>query len=313
MIRVGKIALGRRSLVLTVVLAASLAAGEPIVELPKVAVGGRRLHPLEGVGMSARGAEVTLGHPPGALVLPTLGGTLNLVSPTGQTAPGGRLALTVGSHGRRAAEVAWGGQVRPAEVRPPTDTHWPPADTHWLGADIHWQAGWRKSEGYREHQAQTGSWVEANAGIRFGEAWRARAYLQWTRSDFEVPGAVSPALAAADPRAVSPGLVPGVHMGADTRRDRPRRESDYRRVGVRLGRTYVDFANTTWIDAVALAHLQLGGRVGPGLTWHVEVRNLFDTRHASTSIIVDQVASPLAATVIPGEGRNLRAGLQWVW
>lgn len=195
-------------------------------------------------GTQALGAEVTLGHAPGALVLPTLGGTVNLVSPTGRSAPGGSFGTVLGGFGRMAAEGSWGGSDGTA--------------------DLHVHAGHRRADGYRLHNTQEGTWVAANAGRQFGSGWLARAYVQAAQFAFDVPGPLNPAQAGADPRGVSEGLVPGVNAGANTLRDRPRRDGEYLRAGLRLGRFAAGEGGTviglqgSWLDDTFVRPIALG-------------------------------------------------------
>lgn len=110
----------------------------------------------------------------------TLGGAINVVLPTGLSAPGTRLRAEYGSFDYQRLLVSHGGQQGAAD--------------YFLAATYAGQSG------YREHAGQASGRLSANAGLRLTPELESRFYLQFADTDSELPGNLTRAQMRADPR-----------------------------------------------------------------------------------------------------------------
>lgn len=117
----------------------------------------------------------------------TLGGALDYISRTGRDHDRGFARVEIGSHGYIRASVAGGGF---------TDNK----DTF---ASYTYQA----QDGYRAHAKQENHRAFANAGLRWGDHAETRFYLTAVHTDSELPGNLTRAQAADDPRQAATGNV----------------------------------------------------------------------------------------------------------
>jgi iron complex outermembrane receptor protein len=126
----------------------------------------------------------------------TLGGAIDLVSPTGRSSPGGSVRLEGGSFGYGKLVVTQGGSRGAADA--------------WIGVSS------TRQDGYREHSAQDNLRAQANLGIRITDDIENRLYAAYARSDSELPGSLTKAQAQGDPRqAAGPSAL------RDSKRDFP--------------------------------------------------------------------------------------------
>lgn len=126
----------------------------------------------------------------------TLGGAIDIVSPTGRSAPGAGARLEGGSFGYRKG-VADAGFAADG-----TDA--------WVGVS------WSRQEGFRAHSRQENLRAQGNVGWRFGGAYENRLFLAYADSDSEMPGALTRRQMEADPRQADDQAV-----RRDMRRDYP--------------------------------------------------------------------------------------------
>jgi len=77
----------------------------------------------------------------------------------------------------------------------------------------------------------------------------------------------------------------------------------------RPGKTPVDNMNTTYADPFATVDLRAGYDLTERVSLYGEVRNVFDTKYASSTLIVDQ-AGLNQAVYLPGDGRAFYAGVK---
>jgi iron complex outermembrane receptor protein len=75
-------------------------------------------------------------------------------------------------------------------------------------------------------------------------------------------------------------------------------------------RTWVDHRNTLAADPYALAGLRLGRRPATGLAWFIEMRNVFDRKHAATTGVIENAGGLDQAQFLPGDGRSFFLGLE---
>lgn len=75
------------------------------------------------------------------------------------------------------------------------------------------------------------------------------------------------------------------------------------------GRTPVDNMNTLYMDSFITADLGASYAFNKSITLYGEVRNLFDTNYASSTLIVDQAVAGQAA-FLPADGRAFYTGLK---
>ena len=73
-------------------------------------------------------------------------------------------------------------------------------------------------------------------------------------------------------------------------------------------RTPVDNHNTLYADSWAVFDLRSRWRLSDSVSVFAELSNLFDTHHASSTLIVDQARADQAA-FLPGDGRGVHAGV----
>jgi iron complex outermembrane recepter protein len=126
----------------------------------------------------------------------TLGGAIDIQTPTGFTAPALRLRAEGGSHG--AAKVAADGGA----VHGPVDV--------WVAA-----SAWR-SDGWRDHSRQESQRAAGTLGWRMTDLLRYRISGSYVASESELPGSLTPDQARAAPRQANPGSVL-----RDSKRDYP--------------------------------------------------------------------------------------------
>ncbi|HSW11287.1 MAG TPA: TonB-dependent receptor [Solimonas sp.] len=113
----------------------------------------------------------------------TLGGAINLVTPTGRTAgQQNLLRLEAGSFEARREHLA----VARAGQR-------------W---DLYAAATGNQAEGFREQSASDNRRLNGNLGLQLGERAETRFYLNWNGIDQEIPGTVSLDAALNDPESV---------------------------------------------------------------------------------------------------------------
>jgi len=161
--------------------------------------------------------EVYRGYTSNRLGATVLGGAVNVVSPTGTSAPGVRLGVEGGSFGQFTTTAQAGGR----------------AGT--LDGLVQVQRSRR--DGFRVYNDSERTAVDANAGARLSDAVTTRFFAGYTDLSFDVAGPLTRRALEADPRQVhaGPRVVGGVAVdpGPNVLRDRPRREARQVRVGNR--------------------------------------------------------------------------------
>lgn len=114
----------------------------------------------------------------------TLGGAVNIVTPTGRTAERLGVRLDAGSYGQRRAHarVAGAGEALDAVI----------------GVTYSQQEGWR------EHSSTKAVRVSGNIGYRFSDSLEGRLYLTHVDSDLQLPGSITRAAMNANRRQAAP-------------------------------------------------------------------------------------------------------------
>lgn len=136
-------------------------------------------------GIVARGANAL------AYGASTLGGAIDFITPTARdTAP--EVAVNFGSHGHRQASATVGAVDG--------------------GFDALVSVEARRTDGYREHQAQERESLYANAGWQLSDQVRTRFYASYSKNDQELPGALTRAQWKDDPKQANPGNVTGDYL-----------------------------------------------------------------------------------------------------
>lgn len=117
----------------------------------------------------------------------SLGGALNLVSPTGLTAPRAAVGLQAGSFGQRQAyaQFAGHGEVLDGVLR----------------------VGRSQQDGWRTHSAYQAERLSGNLGAQLSDTLELRAFLSYVDAQMQMPGSLSRAALAADPRQAAPGYA----------------------------------------------------------------------------------------------------------
>lgn len=185
----------------------------------------------------AQSIEVYRGQAAHRLGATVLGGALNFVSPTGNSAPGTQLQVSGGSFG----QVNLSGQTGYRSE----------------GVDALIQGDFSRRDGYRVYNESQRSSVSGNVGVALTESIKTRFFIGYTDLSFDVAGPLTRQGLRADPKQVhgGPRVVNGVAVdpGPNVLRDRPRRETRQFFVGNRttaefgphlidlgLGYTYTD-------------------------------------------------------------------------
>lgn len=126
----------------------------------------------------------------------TLGGAIDVVSPTGLSAPGGSVRLEGGSFGYGKAVVTSGGSDGDVDA--------------WIGVSSSRQVG------YRDHSHQDNVRVQGNLGWRFAPGVENRLFGAYADSDSELPGSITRAQMEDDPEQANSGSAL-----RDSKRDYP--------------------------------------------------------------------------------------------
>lgn len=114
----------------------------------------------------------------------TLGGAVNFVTPTGRTADRVRLRLDAGAFGQRRTHATAAGATDSLDGV--------------LSVTRNRQGGWR------EHSAVASSRVTGSLGYRLSDSLEGRLYLAYVDTAAELPGSISRAAMATDPRQAAP-------------------------------------------------------------------------------------------------------------
>ena len=77
-----------------------------------------------------------------------------------------------------------------------------------------------------------------------------------------------------------------------------------------MAHAWVDYRNTLKSPAYAVANLNLGWTVRPGLAVFADARNLFDTVYVSNFGAVTDARIASTAVFFPGEGRSAYVGVR---
>lgn len=187
--------------------------------------------------LGAQSIEIYRGQTSHRLGATVLGGALNFVSPTGNTAPGTQVQMSGGSFG----QINLSGQTGVRRE----------------GVDALLQADFSRRDGYRVYNESQRASVSGNVGVALTENIKTRFFVGYTDLGFDVAGPLTKVGLSADPRQVhgGPRVVAGnaVDPGPNVLRDRPRRETTQFLVGNRttfeygphlvdvgLGFTYTD-------------------------------------------------------------------------
>ncbi len=73
----------------------------------------------------------------------------------------------------------------------------------------------------------------------------------------------------------------------------------------------VDMANSWYADDYAVLGFKIGQRIGKGVSWFVDGRNLTDRRYAATTGVIANAGGVDSRQFNPGLGRSVFAGLEW--
>ncbi len=186
------------------------------------------------VGFAAPGEaeaiEVYRGYMANRLGATVLGGALNLISPTGRSAPGLGLSAGGGSFGQHGGSARYG--------------------LSHGDADLLVQGDYTGRDGYRSYNQSRRANVGANFGVRMTDALTLRLYAGHTDPASAAAAPLTRYARDRDPRSVStgPAVTPtgAINPGPNVRRDRPSRDAVQYRAGARatqvLGAHLIDFA-----------------------------------------------------------------------
>lgn len=170
----------------------------------------------------AEAIEIYRGYLANRLGATVLGGALNFISPTGQTAPGSRLAVSGGSFGQIGglSQYGWQGD----------------------GYDALIQADVSQRDGYRDDNSSRRLRAGGNLGLRLSDNISARVFANYTKLSFDVSGPLTADLLKSAPRSVfaGPTVTPSgsVNPGPNVVRDQPQRDADQIQIGSRITGTF---------------------------------------------------------------------------
>jgi iron complex outermembrane receptor protein len=140
--------------------------------------------------LSARFATVARGANAVRYGASTLGGAIELVSPTARNSAPLEVFANTGSHGQLLARGTLGG-------------------TFGDGADALVTLETKRWDSYREHNEQRREGLYANAGWRFADRAETRFFLTYVDNDQELPGSLTRAELARDPEQASSSALTG--------------------------------------------------------------------------------------------------------
>lgn len=166
--------------------------------------------------------EIYRGYTANRLGASMLGGAINVISPTGSSAPGYRLGVEGGSFGQFNTALQAGGSAGK------------------LDGLIQVQRSQR--DGYRDYNSSVRTGFDANAGAVLSDTVTTRFFAGYTDLSFDVAGPLTRELLESNPKAVytGPRVVRGVatNPGPNVVRDRPEREARQFRAGNRTTATF---------------------------------------------------------------------------
>lgn len=125
-----------------------------------------------------------------------LGGAIDIVSPTGRTAPGGMVRLEGGSFDHRKLSVSAGSAQGNVDG--------------WYGVSIAHQ------DGYRDHSRQDNIFAQGNLGWLIADDVENRTFIAYSRSDSQLAGSITKDQMESDPRQANASSVL-----RDSKRDYP--------------------------------------------------------------------------------------------
>ncbi|MGB3867193.1 MAG: TonB-dependent receptor [Xanthobacteraceae bacterium] len=170
----------------------------------------------------AEAIEVYRGYMANRLGATVLGGALNVVSPTGSSAPGSQVILSGGSFGQLgvAARTGYRGENYDALL----------------------QVDATRRDGFRVYNQSERVSVNANVGAKINDNISTRIFAGYTDLGFDVAGPLTKDGLYANPRGIHPGptVTPSgaINPGPNVVRDRPRREASQFLVGSRTTATF---------------------------------------------------------------------------
>lgn len=136
---------------------------------------------------------VTIAHGANALAYgaSTLGGAIDITTPTARDAAPFSAALSAGSFGQQGLQAALGGTSGPLDAR--------------VSGQI------RQRDGYRDHSRQERRSVQGNLGWQVNEWFSTRLYATYNDSEAQLPHELTPAQYAQDPWQARADAVEGDH------------------------------------------------------------------------------------------------------
>jgi len=155
----------------------------------------------------------------------TLGGSIDLVSPTGRSAQGVSAAIAGGDFGTRRGDLRVGGAGD--------------------AVDGLFRVGYSERDGFRrENNRGERISLGGNLGWRSAGGAETRLHVEHTDLDFQVPGPLNAAQLANDPRQINAGIQPPppgpqtgtTSVGPNVVRDRPLRTAEASRLALTHGR-----------------------------------------------------------------------------
>jgi iron complex outermembrane receptor protein len=78
-------------------------------------------------------------------------------------------------------------------------------------------------------------------------------------------------------------------------------------------KSFVDHANTLSADPYCLLGFKIGRRLGKGVSWFIEAKNLTNEIYAATTGVIASAAGVDSAQFLPGDGRSVFVGIEWKW
>jgi iron complex outermembrane receptor protein len=166
----------------------------------------------------AQAIEIYRGYVANRLGATVLGGAINLISPTGSSAPGLELGVSGGSFGQL------GGNAKLGFANDRTDLL--------LHGDI------TRRDGYRSYNDSRRLDLGGNFGVRLTDNVRARLFVNYTELAFDIAGPLPYDQLKQNPRQVwtGPVVTPNgaIYPGPNVVRDQPRRDATQLQAGARI-------------------------------------------------------------------------------
>lgn len=115
----------------------------------------------------------------------------------------------------------------------------------WKKIDIHATINASKQNGFRKHNKNKNLTISANVGYDLGQKTKNRWYINYAYINFDIPGPLTYSMIEKDPTQITDGVRLPMYMGANIKRDKPKREVEMIRIANKFK---IDISNKSTIN-----------------------------------------------------------------